>query len=219
MPKTTSGSKKLKTAIGVVVDESGSMGSRAEETRIAFNKYFDDIEKEDPTVVVTAANFSLLTADKDKVRYLCKNTPVSDMPYLDEENYSPNGSTPLLDAVGHVINTLSREKADRYLVVILTDGFENASVEYSKSAITSLIQQKEATDKWTFVYLGAGKEAWGGAVFLGISTPGTIVDYSGTPGTTSQTVNTITASTRSYLASTKTSDPDFIDTSKKTVKS
>jgi hypothetical protein len=55
MPKKK---KSLTTAIGVVVDESASMLIRAEETRSAFNSYFDDIEKEDETAVVTAATFS-----------------------------------------------------------------------------------------------------------------------------------------------------------------
>lgn len=210
---------KLKTAIGVVVDESGSMHSRAEETRIAFNNYFDDIEKTDPDAVVTAANFSWLFSNQPAVRYLCKNEKVTDMPYLDEKNYSPNGNTPLLDAVGQVITELEKTTADRYLVVILTDGYENASVEWTKPALQSYIRGKEATDKWTFVFLGAGVDAWSGAQGLGISTVGTTFSYSGAPGATADTVAVASASTSQYLSSTKTSDPEFMSKKKRTVKS
>jgi hypothetical protein len=211
MPKKK---KTLTTAIGVVVDESASMLIRAEETRSAFNSYFDDIEKEDETAVVTAATFSDVGRG-DKVRYLCRNTPVTDMPYLDENNYVPNGMTPLFDAVGQVIMTLGNEKADRYLVVILTDGAENASKEYNRFNIQSLITSKEQSDKWTFVFIGAGIDAWSGAQNLGISTPGTSFSYSGEKGTTHDTVAVASASTRSYLGSTKTSFPDFFSEEKK----
>lgn len=206
--------EKLKTSIGVVVDESASMATRAEETRSAFNSYFDDIEKEDPTAKVTAATFSDM-GRAEKVRYLCKNMSVRDMPYLSPENYTPNGMTPLFDAVGQVVTTLSNEKADRYLVVILTDGEENASKEYKKETIQALIKSKEETDKWTFVFIGAGIDAWIGAQSIGISTPGTSFSYSGAKGTTVNTVSTASVSTANYFRSTKTSDPDFFDNGKK----
>jgi hypothetical protein len=190
------------------------MLTRAEETRSAFNSYFDDIQKQDPTAVVTAVTFSDV-GTKDRVRYLCRNSPVTDMPYLDEENYVPNGMTPLFDAVGQAVMTLGNEKADRYLVVILTDGAENASKEYNRFNIQSLVTGKEQTDKWTFVFIGAGIDAWAGAQNLGISTPGTAFYYSGEKGTTHDTVAVASASTRNYLGSNKTSSPDFFSKDEK----
>jgi hypothetical protein len=207
--------KNLTTAIGVVVDESGSMDIRAEETRVTFNKYFDDIEKEDSTATVTVATFSSYAPNVHKVRYLCKNTAVTDMPYLDKENYNPRGGTPLLDAVGETVSTLSKQDADRYLVVILTDGLENDSREYSYSNIQNLISSKEKTEKWTFVFLGAGVDAWNIAQSFGSSTPGTSFTYTGAAGTTSQTGQKLSASTRNYLGSAGTVAPDFFEPDKK----
>jgi len=218
MPKKK---QNLKTAIGVVVDESGSMDIRAEETRVTFNKYFDDIEESDPEALVTVATFSSYNpmGSNKRVRYLCKNKSVKDMPYLDEENYRPMGGTPLLDSVGEVVSTLSREDADRYLVVILTDGQENDSREYTYSGIQSLIQTKQATDKWTFVFLGAGVDAWNIAQSFGSNTPGTAFTYSGAKGTTASTGAKLSTSTRTYLASSGTASPDFFEPEKKKVKS
>lgn len=202
--------EKLTTAIGVVVDESASMLTRAEETRSAFNNYFDEIEKTDPTAKVTVATFSDV-GHTNRVRYLTRNTPVTDMPYLDTENYVPNGMTPLFDAVGQVITTLSNEKADRYLVVILTDGAENASKEYNRFNIQALITSKEQTDKWTFVFIGAGIDAWAHAQNLGISFRANTFTYSGDAGTTADTVAVASAGTASYLGSTDTASKAFFD--------
>lgn len=200
----------LKTAVGAVVDESDSMTHRATETRSAFNEYFDNIQKDDPTATVTAVTFSQFPGDEN-VRFLCKNESVVDMPYLDTENYAPRGVTPLLDAVGQTIEVLSKQKADRYLVVILTDGAENASREYSRERIQQIISEKEKTDRWTFVFVGAGIDAWSGAQGLGISTRGTTFSYSGAPGTTQQTTKRMSNSTSVYLGSVETVSPDFFE--------
>lgn len=214
MPKK----RGLKTAIGVVVDASASMLVRAEETRSAFNSYFDNIEKEDPTATVTAAIFADV-GKADTVSYICRNTPVTDMPYLDAENYVPNGMTPLYDAVGRVVTTLGDTKADRYLVVILTDGQENASKEHNRFNIQALITSKEQTDKWTFVFIGAGIDAWAGAQQIGISTPGTTFSYTGAKGTTRDTVALASSATSSYLRSSGTATQDFFEDGKKKVTS
>ena len=51
------------------------------------------------------------------------------------------------------------------LCVIITDGHENASQEFSLETIKKLISEKEEQGNWTFVYLGADLEAWSGMGF------------------------------------------------------
>jgi hypothetical protein len=212
MPKKK---KSLRTSIGVVLDESGSMMIREDETRKTFNDYFDEIEKEDSSAKVTVAKFSQGWPYTEEIRFLCRNESVENMPYLDTSNYVPSGGTPLLDAVGRTIRELEQTTADRYLLVILTDGQENASREFTQAQIKSLIRDKEASEKWTVVFLGAGVDAWSGAQFIGITTPGTVFGYSGAKGTTEDTGKSLSSATRSYLASNLTADTNFLAEEKK----
>jgi len=211
MPKKKT--EHLKTLVAVVLDESGSMYNIADETRGTFNQYFDDIERTDAETLVTVAEFSGRSVT-DKVRFLCKSTNVKDMPYLDENNYRPGGDTPLLDAIGETIRAVENEKVDRFLLVILTDGFENASKEFTKDSIQKLIKEKEATDKWTVVYLGAGldnirrEQQWLAASSLGFGV-GSFRAPDATPGAFAGGLNALRGSTISYLSSTEKATTNF----------
>lgn len=74
--------------------------------------------------------------------------------------------TPLFDAVGKTINSIKSK--GKKLFVIITDGMENASKEFTKENIQALIKEKESKG-WVFSYLGVGKDAWGGNRAMGIS--------------------------------------------------
>jgi hypothetical protein len=91
------------------------------------------------------------------------------------KEFDPRGGTPLYDAVGTV---LERLVGNRMFVVVLTDGQENTSREYSRDSVKALIEQKEALG-WDFIFLGASFDAWGGnARALGIM-PGKTLTYTG----------------------------------------
>ena len=91
------------------------------------------------------------------------NVPAAEVAELTTESYVPNGSTAMLDAVGQ---TLAKMKADigtedpntSFLVVIISDGMENASREWSYSRVGELIQELKATGRWTFTYMGANQD-------------------------------------------------------------
>jgi hypothetical protein len=104
-------------------------------------------------------------------RLVHEGVPIAEVPRLSRETYSPDGNTPLHDAVGRTIRWMDglRPRPDRVLMVILTDGEENASREYSLRKIHDLIRAREATGRWTFVYLGANQDAWAASERLGIA--------------------------------------------------
>ena len=85
------------------------------------------------------------------------------MPSLAATGYRPNGETALLDAIAHtVISTDERltgaGRADeKVLVVVLTDGLENASREYTVSSLAALTSRYQARPNWTFVFLSAAR--------------------------------------------------------------
>jgi len=147
----------MKQRIVMLLDVTGSMGAIRENTIKAFNEYVNGLKKDSPK----KTTFSLILFSS-----LCFDTPVdnvkvADIPELTKETYRPNGSTPLLDSVGKAVkqteNSL-KEKED-ILLVVFTDGEENSSMEFSKSAVADLVKRK--TDEgWTFVFMGANMDAW-----------------------------------------------------------
>ena len=91
---------------------------------------------------------------------------VDSAPVLDETMYRPRGNTALLDAIGHIIEdvTGSQSKSwadieeDEITIVILTDGIENASKQFSKSMIGKMITDKKKLG-WSFIFMGANQDA------------------------------------------------------------
>ena len=93
----------------------------------------------------------------------------------------PRGSTALLDAVGRAINETGERltkmpEADRpglVIFVIVTDGEENASHEFSKARVKKMIQRQQTKYNWQFTFLGAEQDAFTEAGGMGIAAAGT----------------------------------------------
>lgn len=107
---------------------------------------------------------------------LFEDVPSSKLKQLNKSDYQPDATTALHDAIGISVNKLKDKistklengEADAF-VVILTDGFENASKEFSAEKIKNLIEGLEATKMWTFTFIGANQDAVTTAGNLGIS--------------------------------------------------
>jgi len=103
-----------------------------------------------------------LTVFNYDVEFKYQDVPAEKLPSIQQIEYRPYGSTALLDAIGlsvlKVENQLINE-GDTAIIVILTDGHENASRFYSLSQIRDLIKTKEDSGKFTFSFLGATLDA------------------------------------------------------------
>ena len=99
------------------------------------------------------------------------------MPELTSKQYYARGTTALLDAVGRTLAETAgkMEKENicpakrRVLVLIMTDGLENASREYTKAAVKAMIDKATADYKWNFIFMGANIDSVGEAAAIGIS--------------------------------------------------
>lgn len=153
-------SKKLKTVLTFVQDETGSMFGIQEQTRSAFNEYFKTLKRSDDIgdVDVCVWQFSE-TNMENRVRSLYEGA-LAKVPKLTEKNYRPRGITPLLDAVGTAIQHTDKQEADRYLFIVQTDGLENASVDFTREQVAKLVAKKEKAKNWTLVFLGTGIANW-----------------------------------------------------------
>lgn len=165
------------TRVNFILDETGSMRVVKNPTISGFNEYVQTLQKQTENVVMTLAKFN--SGKGVQIEYI--NKPIGDVPELTDESYIPDCTTPLYDAIGDTIRRAEEEasEGDNVLVIIQTDGEENASKEYSLNAVKSLIKEKEGKG-WTFAYLGADQNAWltGGKV-LGLSRGNTMSYRSG----------------------------------------
>lgn len=153
------------THIGVVLDKSGSMGRVRRETIDGFNAWLADQQKLPDRALLTLALFDTTYAVP------VVGSPLAQVNPLDESRYKPSGSTALLDAADRTITELEErgnQQADRYVLVIITDGEENASRETTKERLQARIAEREARGNWTFTYLSAGMDAFADAAALGI---------------------------------------------------
>lgn len=155
-----------------VIDESGSMQGSNSDVTGGFNSYVDRHRNEpDARVNVSLYKFNQV------ITKVIANKPVKEVANLKNEDYSPNGFTALYDAIGQAITDTdglveSLPQAKRpttIMMVIITDGHENASREYSASALKSTIATHERLLNWKFIYLGADLNNFADAEQLGIN--------------------------------------------------
>jgi hypothetical protein len=157
------------THVLLVTDRSGSMNSIADDVRGAVNAYLDSLAADtEVTYRVTSVLFD------DEYKLLEVGAPPQLATRLTERTYQVGGTTALLDAVGKTITDFERSDVlrdgDRVLLVVQSDGHENASVEYRAEQIRQMITDREATGTWGAVFLGAGPDTWKQAGGMGFST-------------------------------------------------
>ena len=152
--------KRLSCAL--VIDESGSMSGLRQATIDGANAWLADQRKDGPDDLLTLVLFDApQDPAKPRVRVRYDAVPLKEIVDLTEADYKPDGGTPLYDAIGSTISRLEGDprSADRSIVlVVMTDGLENASVEYTRESIAARVAQKER-EGWTIMYLGANQDA------------------------------------------------------------
>jgi uncharacterized protein YegL len=148
-----------KTIVSILLDKSGSMSSTKD---LAINDYNEQIQK-------------LKSLSKDgneiKVCLIAFNHNVEEILWLEDpkniqetnlENYIPDGGTSLYDAIGYSIKKIDEtvEKDDNigFLFIIISDGQERDSSNYTSKDIKKLIESKQKLNNWTITYMGCDKE-------------------------------------------------------------
>ena len=140
-----------------LLDCSGSMESCWDDTIGGFNSFLMDQK-------ATGGTLTLIQFDHE-YQMAYERVKIGEVPGLTRETYKPRGSTALLDAIGRLIKDW--KGSSNPSVVILTDGQENSSHNFTKAHIKDLIEQK-TKDGWTFAYLGANQDAFAEAGSIGI---------------------------------------------------
>lgn len=159
--------KKLLTLVNFILDESGSMEEIKDSIVSGFNEYIQTLSK-DQTVEYRFTLTKFSSSWGIKTPYL--DTPLLEVSKMTDKDYEPDGGTPLYDAIGKTIKLVEEKvkKNQPVLVVIMTDGYENDSKEYSQAQIKLLIEAHKE-DGWTFAFMGANQDSWLTSKGLGIS--------------------------------------------------
>ena len=151
-----------------VLDESGSMYNSVDDVIGGFQKLIDEQKGEkNGECIISLYRFS----DTVKKDYIGK--PVDEVSKL---IYSPCGCTAMNDGVGTAIDEIGKwlsdmdesERPSKNMIVIMTDGQENASKEYNFDTVKAKIKHQEEKYSWTFVYMGTNLQDLKDANRLGI---------------------------------------------------
>lgn len=155
--------KKKETQVAFLLDQTGSMYSCKSDTIGGFNQFLKDQKKDKSDTL----KFSLTLFNSAKIEKRYVDVDIQDVSELSDKNYIPNHLTPLWDAIGKTLQSLSESKD--VLFVILTDGYENYSKEFKSADVKKLIKEKEKKAGWKFLFLGADLSKFDDALTAGIN--------------------------------------------------
>lgn len=159
------------TDITLVVDRSGSMQEIRDDAEGGVNAFIAAQAQAPGDAFLTLVQFDT------EYEFVHQGTPIRDVgPYT----LYPRGSTALLDAVGRAINETGERLAKMpeaarpalVIFVVMTDGHENSSHEFTKAKIKEMIEHQQSVYSWHFTFLGANQDAFAEAGGMGIQAAG-----------------------------------------------
>ena len=156
-----------------VLDMTGSMQPQTKDTIGGFNTFIADQKKIPGECSVTVVFFN-----SSEYKKWLDSRPLAEVPDLTERDYQARMNTPLYDAIGRTIEEMGEkfdmrpeeERPEKVLFVIMTDGEENWSKNFSKAKVIEMIAQQRQEWNWEFIFLGADLDSFGQAKTLGIPT-------------------------------------------------
>lgn len=154
-----------------VIDESGSMQGTESDVIGGFNNFIEQQKTEHQGKITV----SLYKFNSYWSRIL-NDLPIEEIRPLTNGDYTPGGLTALYDTIGNAITDIENQAkyskrehmASMVMMVIITDGQENASKEYDARKVKQMIQEREQSENWQFIYMGADLDNFADADILGL---------------------------------------------------
>ena len=176
------------TELVFILDRSGSMHGLEKDTIGGFNSVLERNK-----ALPGDANITTILFDH-RFTILHDRQPIRSVAPITERDYSPAGMTALLDAVGQAIrkidnvmaHTAEDYRAGKVQFVIITDGLENASREYSAQRVKQMIRDRQDREGWDFLFLGANMDAIAVAEDMGIQADRAVTAMADAPGVSLQ---------------------------------
>jgi uncharacterized protein YegL len=159
------------TEIIAVIDKSGSMQELTSDTIGGFNSFIEEQKKLPGEAIITTVLFD------HNYRVLHDRKNLKDIKPITNCDYRAEGNTALLDALGKAMNSVGvkldktpeEERPSKVIVVIITDGEENSSKEFTNEKIKEMIDLQKSVYSWEFLFLGANIDSFAVAGNIGIN--------------------------------------------------
>jgi hypothetical protein len=174
------------THISFLLDGSGSMQKILDDTIGGFNSFLNSQRDGAPG----RATFTLARFD-DGYEPLATMMNIAYVPEMNRSNFVPRGSTRLLDSIARIISETGaglkrlpdEARPAKVLLVILSDGEENASTEYTLDQVNAMIRHQREKYAWEFIFLGANQDAIAQACKMGMDRSKTMTYAANSIGT------------------------------------
>jgi uncharacterized protein YegL len=169
----------------VLVDTSASMMEQSAESFSAVSSFVVEQKKVDPTSPFTLSTFN------NTVKVEISNIPVGD---VEIKPFACQGMTALYDGIGTAIKTqLDQVEHKSVIFLIVTDGAENSSQEYTREMVVSLIKKVKETHGWKVIFMGASEDIVLNAINIGLTRAACAVWDPHTPGAFSEVVRGVSS--------------------------
>lgn len=162
------------TEVVFILDRSGSMARQESDIIGGFNAMLEKQRNADYPALVTTILFN------NRLHVLHDRVPLDQVSPMTCSDYCVGGSTALLDAMGEAIHHIQKihkyareeDRPTKTLFVIMTDGFENSSHNFSSTQIKKMVRDQETGAGWEFMFIGADIDAFSAADGVGIRPSG-----------------------------------------------
>lgn len=189
------------TDITVLLDRSGSMEIIKQDTIGGFNTFLKTQKGVPGEATLTLIQFD----GSDPYEVVENNVSISEAKNLTDSTFVPRGSTPLYDSVGvSIVKTGEKlaamreeDRPGKVVFVIITDGQENASKEYSKDRVKNMIELQTKEYSWEFVFLAANQDAMISGGSIGIKASNSMT-YNHTDRGITSAFNTLSSNLVNY---------------------
>jgi len=191
-----------RTKIWFLLDRSGSMDHLAGDVIGGFNQFLAQQQAQ-----TGKARMSVVLFDgQDPYEVVVDGRRIAEVPTLTPATYHARGMTPLFDALGTLLEradqriaqrTEAGQEAEDQLVLVFTDGHENASRRFDRTRVFEMIKDRQDAGNWTFVFMGANQDSYaaGGGVGFG---DGNIQDFDPNSASVHQSFAEFNRGTSSY---------------------
>ena len=154
-----------KVNVTIVLDRSGSMQSAKDDHIGGLKSFIKDQQNQEGKVSFTFVQFD--SHDPFELKY---DGVDIDTINIEEIDLIPRGGTPLLDAIGktvaHIEEQEKKNKSDQVMFMIITDGHDNNSGEWTRDQVKKSIESKQGD--WQIMFLGANIDSFSEAGSLGL---------------------------------------------------
>ena len=211
-PKGSKNKPKKQTYIALVIDRSGSMDGVRDAAFTGINEQLNTIRL---NAAKGGKTFVTYIQFDDQIETILDQVDANTVKDITKAQYEPRGSTAMLDAIGVAIEGFEKSVTETddtaYLLIVISDGYENASQKYNYSSLAEKVKKLEATNKWTFTYMLSNVDLATMAKNLGASAGNMSSFISTNTGTKAAFVNSSVSSAQ-YMSSRMagvTSVPNF----------